>query len=117
MLDPSLLAGTPFKSGTAFLDLIGTLTLMYGQIMQGAIVNAIIAGSTFPTRVTLDAGEPHADLLSAIHNQHVSLARALGIDAPPDLQSFDLNDPTDFAAWTFLLSADLTRLRDAAGVV
>ena len=117
MMSPSLLASTPHKSGTAFLDLIGTLTLMYSQIMQGAITNAVILGTHYPTRAPIDAGQPQADLLSAVHNQHVSLARALGIDPPPDLQSFDLSDANDFASWTFLLADDLTRLRDAAGVV
>ena len=113
MLDPSLLASTPHKSGTAFLDLVGTVSLMHSTLIEATIRTT----GNVPRRVTIDAAEPQEDLLQAIHDQQASLAQALGLGPPTDLRSFDLTDPNDFASWTFLLAADLTRLRNAAGVV
>lgn len=113
MLSPDLLAGTPHKSGTAFLDLIGQVSLMHATLIEATIRTTGVV----PRRVPFDAGEPQEHLLNAIQEQHVSLARALGLPPPGDLQSFDLTQAGDWASWTFLLAADLTRLRDAAGVV
>ena len=70
-----------------------------------------------PKRYPVDAGAKLPDLLQSIQAQHTSFAQTLSIAAPPDLQSFDLRDPTDFASWTFLLSGDLARIKAAAGVV
>jgi len=113
MLDPSLLAGTPFRSKTAFVDLVGTVSFMHNALIQATIA---LTGNV-PTRYGLDPAAPQADLLQVIQSQHASLSKALGIEPPDDLTSFDLTDGTDFASWTFLLAADLTRLRDAAGVI
>ncbi len=113
MMDPTLLAGTPFRNRSAFEDLVGTVSFMHNALIQSTVTLTGIP----PTRYALDPAAPQADLLQAIQAQHASLAESLGIAQPSDLQSFDLTDATDFASWTFLLADDLTRLRDAAGIV
>jgi hypothetical protein len=113
MLDPGLLGSTPFKSPTAYIDLIGTVSLMHAILIEATIRTT---GNT-PARFGFDAFEPQDDMLEAIQAQHKSLAEALGLGAAPDLQSFRLTDPAQWASWTFILAADLTRLRDAAGVL
>jgi hypothetical protein len=112
MIDPRLFASTPHRSRTGFEDLIGQVVLMHA-----ALVPSIFAATGIvPRRFPIDAGAALPDLLQAIQAQHVSECQALGISPPPDLQSFDLQNPTDFASWTFLLGNDLTRIKAAAGV-
>jgi hypothetical protein len=56
-------------------------------------------------------------MLDQVQAQHAALSRALGIDDPPDLQSFDLKQEGDWTSWVYLLAGDLNRLKSAAGVV
>jgi hypothetical protein len=85
--------------------------------MHSVLIEATIRTTgNVPTRYSFEAAEPQSDLLQVIEAQHRSLAKALGLGAPQNLQSYDLTDPTDFASWTYILAADLTRLRNAAGV-
>lgn len=113
MMDPSLLGSTPFKSPTAYIDLVGTVGQMHAILIDATIRKT----GNVPARYGLDAGQPQDDMLESIQSQHKALAQALGIGPPPDLESFHLNDPAEWASWTFILAGDLTRLRDAAGVI
>lgn len=113
MISPGLLASTPFKSKTAFEDLVGTCVLIYGPMIDAAFR---LTGRT-AKRVPIDAHAASTDLLQAIQSQHNSISAALGIPLSPDLQSYDLSKADDFASWTFLLSGDLSRLKSAAGIV
>ena len=113
MLDPRILAGTPHRSKSSFEDLLGQVVLMHSAF----ITQIIAATGNTPARYPMDAGQKTEDLLQAIQAQHVSEARALGISAPPDLQSFDLKDATQFASWTLLLGNDLYRIKQAVGIV
>lgn len=112
MLNPTLLASTPFKSRTAYEDFIGQCILLYNAIIPATILKT----GKVPKRIPIDASQPPWDLLQGIQSQHTSLALALGLAAPPDLQSFDLKDASQFASWTFLVGNDLARLKLAAGV-
>lgn len=112
MLTPTLLASTPFRSKTSYEDLIGECVKFYNAFIPATILKT---GKT-PKRIPIDAQMPPWDLLQAIQSQHTSLALALGLAPPVDLQSFDLKDASQFSSWTWLLSNDLQRLKLAAGV-
>lgn len=112
MIDPALLASTPFDNRTAYRDLIGQIALLHNALIPAI---AALTGAAVK-RMPIDANADAADLLQSIQAQHAAEAVALGIAAPPDLESFDLEDPADFASWTFVISNDLTRLKAAAGV-
>lgn len=113
MIDPSLIAGTPFRSKTAFEDLMGTINLIHDGLIVA--VNTLTGAAV--AKYPFDAYENQDDFLEQIQQQHRALSRALGIPDPPDLQSFNLRDESEWVSWIFLLAADLTRLKDAAGVI
>lgn len=111
MMDPALWASVPFNNRTALLDLAGTLEVWFRA------VNRAIAPVANRSVRSLPIGTPGgATWLEAIQAQFNEAHDALGIEPPPDLASYDLADPVDWASWTWLLSQTAQTLRVAAGV-
>lgn len=81
-----------------------------------ALANAIFRNFTRQVRV-LPIGNPDGpNWLQAIQSQLLSETTALGIAPPADVASFDLSRPEDHASFFWILSQELTRIRDAAGL-
>ena len=57
-----------------------------------------------------------ADWMEAHQAAHAGAASSLGIAAAPDLRSYTLNDPEQFASWTWLHAQEHVRINDAAGL-
>ena len=113
MIDPRVFSSTPHKSLTAFQDLVGQVVLMHAALIPAIIAQTGVMVRRYP----IDAGAQQADLLQTIQQQHNSECLALGIEPPPDIQSFDLKDPTEWASFTFILANDLARIKASAGIV
>ena len=113
MIDPGLLAGTPFRSRTAYEDMLGTISLIHAGLVDAVTTLTGIS----VVRYSPDPGEPDDDVLDQIQSQHQALSRALGIDDPPDLEEFDLRDESQWVSWTLLVAQDLSRIKSAAGIV
>lgn len=69
-----------------------------------------------PERRRLLAIYPDDDWHSAHQLRHDGEARALLIAEAPDLLSYDLTDPDQFATYTYLHAAEHIRLRQAIGI-
>jgi hypothetical protein len=93
--------------------MLGTVKVIHDGLIDAT--NNLTGTSV--ARYNFDSGEPPDDVLEQIQNQHRALSRALGVEDPPDLQEFDLRQETDWVSWTFIMAQDLTRLKNAAGVV
>jgi hypothetical protein len=113
VLDPNILAGTPFRNKTAYEDMIGTISTIHDGLIE-AVSNLT---QTSPAKYVLDANSPMDETLETIQSQSQALSRALGIDDPPDLQTFNLRDQSEWVSWTFVVAQDLNRIKIAAGVV
>lgn len=111
MIDPGLWASTPFNNATALQDFFGMVgsyhTVLADQIAQ-------VFGVTVRTTPLGDGGG--ATWLFALQEELVQMARAVGIEAPPDLSSYNLRDETDFASFMFLHAQYTRQLRTAAGI-
>mgnify|MGYP003579113763 CR=1 FL=1 len=113
MIDPGLLAGTPFRSRTAYEDMLGTIA-----VIHAGLTDAVTTLTGIPVvRYSIDPGEPMDDVLDQVQAQNLALSRALGIDDSPDLEEFDLRDESQWVSWTLLVAQDLTRIKIAAGVI
>lgn len=113
MIDPGLLAGTPYRSKTAYEDMIGTIAVVF----NGLVEQTTLLTGTSVALYTFDSNEETDDILEQIQNQARAISRGLGIADPPDLQSFNLREESDWVSWTFLMAGELKRLKDAAGVI
>ena len=111
ILDPKLWASTPFNNRTALFDLAGQLELWLRAVAQRI---ATTTGRAIRTPALGTPGGP--SWLQAIQATYIEAHDALGIAPPPDLASYDLNDPADFASWAWLLSQTSQTLRLAAGI-
>lgn len=112
MLDPILIASVPHRNLTAFRDLSGTIESMHRAIAQAAFGLTGTAYRILP----LGDGRGDASWLQALQAQHEAAAQALSLTPPADLSSYDLREADQWASFTWVLSQDLIRLRDAAGV-
>jgi len=112
MLDPVLFASIPHRNLTAWRDATGTLEMMHRAIAQAAFGLTGTAYRILP----LGDGRGDAAWLQALQAQHEAAAQALSLTPPADLSSYDLREADHFASFTWVLSQDLIRLRDAAGV-
>lgn len=111
-VDPKLFGSTPFRNKTAWRDLKGTLYLWHVNLAD------TIAAGGFGGYPVYYIGSPAKDQAEQeiIERMHAGAAAALGIAPPPTLAGYDLDDPADFASWTWLLSLDCDRLRAEAGM-
>jgi hypothetical protein len=111
MIDPSLWASVPFNNPTAWEDFTGTLELWHRALSQAIFAKT---GKTIGVRPIGNGGG--GEWLSAVQAQYRDAAAALGLPAPPDLQSYDLKQATDFASWTWVVSQQSRTLRVQAGL-
>lgn len=103
LISPLLFQSVPFGSETAWLDFLG----------QDASWHYELARATGTPYILIDDLKTNLAPHAAMHN---AVAEALGISKVGDLESFDLEDETSFVSFMFLESADLMRLRAAAGL-
>ena len=112
MIDPRLWASIPFRNYTALQDFAGTHALWHQVLAEHSVRTfSIDPWRLYP--IGSPAGKPW---LEAVQAQYVAASRGLGAAPPPDLASFDLSDPVDFASWTWLLSQTAQGLREVAGL-
>lgn len=110
-IDPMQFARVPFDNRTAWLDFAGTHYLWHRNLQQRIFA---VTGNQYTLPPIGEPGGPQ--WLHAVQQAYVSAALALGVPAPPDLSSYDLRDPADFASWTFLIGQTGRALRNAAGM-
>lgn len=111
MEDTRLWASTPFRNPTAFVDFTGRLDLWNRALAQKV---ASLTGSAYKVYPLGDGGS--GAWLHAVQKTYQNAASALGIPPPPDLESYDLSDPGDFASWMFIISQTSRQLALAAGL-
>jgi hypothetical protein len=110
-IDPRVFGSTPFGNKTALLDLAGTLDLFMKAVARGTFIQT---GLTFRTYPLGTPGGP--EWLDAVQKTFNGASAALGLPPPPDLQSYSLDQPADFASWVFILGQTSQSLRIAAGL-
>ena len=69
------------------------------------------------TGTTFKSQDDAIQAMAASQQTYQNAAVALGVAPPPDLQSYDLKEPGDFASWTFIISTVSRQLANAAGFV
>lgn len=107
-IDPALFASTPFGNPTALVDFSGTLQLYLRNVTQRVFDLTGISVREVPLG---DPGPPQ--WCEAIQSQYVAITTALGIDSPPDLSSYDLEQASDHASFFFQLAQTTRVLRNA----
>lgn len=112
VVDTRLWSSTPFRNQTAWVDLTG-------QIQQFHIALApkvfAMTGQNYAL-LPLGTTTRNPTWLGALQEQYTNASLALGLGPPPNLASYDLDDPTDFASWTFTLGQFSRRLAVTAGL-
>ena len=113
MIDPALFASVPYGSKTALVDFAGTLELYFRALAQQAAT--VAPGLTFRL---YPLGDPNQQeqWLDAIQSQYRAIAEVLQIEGPPDLTSFDLDEPEDHASFFFIIAQETRILRNAVGL-
>lgn len=112
MIDTRLWSSTPFKNPTAWADLTGSLELFHHALAQNVFA---LHHTTYAVQ-PLGSGRG-AGWLEALQKQNADAAAALGIPPPPDLESYDLDQPGDFASFTFTLGQFSRELAVQAGLL
>lgn len=111
MLDPTLFASVPFRNLTAVLDFAGTFELYHRGMANHLFATQGLQYTLYPT------GSPGGpEWLKAIQDQCAAVASALGLGPPPDLADYDLDKAEDHVSFFFVISQEMLRLRDAAGL-
>ncbi len=113
VMSPSLWQDVPYGDSDAWQDFLGVHSIQHGQLDKKIL--ALKPGFALKRYPLGDGGE--GDWLFANQQQHVSECLALGIAGPPDLQSYDLKDKTQFLAWNQLHAQEHKRMNTAAGLV
>jgi|SRR5882724_11798349 len=129
-IDPLLWSRLTHGDETSFLDFIGTHDLQHGAFdtlirRLGGAPYATLPLGIAPRSVWL-LGEPDTpvafpfypddDWMQAHQVRHEGAASSLLIAAPPDFTAYDLQDPDEFATWTYLHALEHTRLRQSLGI-
>lgn len=112
MIDTRLWGSTPFQNQNAWLDLIGMLDLWHRALAQHITKTTGKSYRTFPL-----GNGGGTEWLHAVQTTYQNAAQALGVAPPPDLESYDLNSPGDFASWTFIVSSYSRTLALSAGLL
>lgn len=111
MVDPRLWASVPHRNPNAWTDFTGTFYLWHRALAAKVAALTGISYKVYPIGTGGDDAWLHA-----VQRQYQNAAAALGIAPPPDLESYDLADPGDFASWTFIISQTSRTLALAAGL-
>ena len=112
MIDPALFSNVPFRNATAWTDFTGTLWLYLRALAEHVGRNQGVTIRVQP----IGDGDGRSRWLQAVQETLVSASLALQIAPPNDLSSYDLSEPEQFASWTFLVSQQCSRMREAAGI-
>lgn len=110
MIDVRIWAATPYGNRTALLDLQGQIEVFHRDLAQ------TVAGS-YPL---INLGTPMESpkiFMEALQAQCSSAARALGLPPPPDLQTYKLEEPGDFASWILQVATFHRGLQLAGGLL
>lgn len=110
MIDVRIWAGTPFANRTALIDLQGQM-----EMFHRALASRI--AQTYPL---FNLGTPMTNqrqFMESLQSQCSSAARALGLPPPPDLQTYRLNEPQEFASWILQVSTFHRQLQLAGGLI
>lgn len=111
MIDTRMWASVPFKNPTAWVDFVGTHDLWWRVVSD-----RIVALTGAPIR-TYPLGSGGGQVwLAAVQQQYTHAAEALGLEPPPDLQTYDLSEPGDFASWTWVISQTARQIALATGL-
>jgi len=111
VVDPHSWAVLTFGDRDAFTDFLGTHALFHRAL---DVRVRQLGGVAYPSLPLGDGGGD--SWMLALQQAHDGAASSLLIPASPDLASYDLSDPDQFATWTYLLALDDVRLRPAAGL-
>jgi hypothetical protein len=111
VINPLIFQDLPFRNKTALQDVQG-IHWFWHRALADKIRQLGFAYRTYPL-----ADSVGPEWLIANQNEHAGAAFAIGIVGPPDLQSYDLDDPAQWASFWFLHAGDHRRLQLAAGVV
>ena len=111
MISPTNWNNVPFRDATAWADFVGTHWLWHRAVAEHVRRTTGVSYRVYPIG---DGGG--SQWLYAVQRTYENAFAALGLSPPSDLSSYDLNDPEEFASYTFLLSQTASRLREAAGV-
>jgi len=111
VVDPHHWSHLPFGDKTAFTDFLGTHALFHAAL---DVAIRRLGGVPYNYPPIGDGGG--SDWLLALQQAHDGAAASLFVPEPPDLTSYDLSDPDEFASWTYILALDDIRLRQAAGL-
>lgn len=111
MIDTRLWASTPFDNPTAFADLTGQIELFHHALAKQVFG---LTGRAYPV-YPLGSGRG-AEWLQGVQAQYAAASAALGIAPPPDLGTYNLDDPGDFASWTFQIGNQSRVLALSAGL-
>lgn len=112
MLDTRLWSSTPFRNTTAWSDLTGAMELWHHALAGNVF---LLTGRSYAV-MPIGTGRGKG-WLEAVQKQYADAAAALNVDPPPDLQSYDLDTPGDFASWTFTVGQYSRQLAVAAGLL
>lgn len=111
MIAPQMWSNLPFGNRTAWRDFVGTHWLWHRAVAEQVRRTTGIGYRVYPI------GDGYGSAwLDAVQQTYTNAAAALGLSPPGDLRSYDLSRAEDFASWTFLLSNEAERIRQAAGV-
>jgi hypothetical protein len=103
---------TPFGSRNAWVDLTGMIQQFHVALAPKVFA---LTQRTYPL-LPLGTTTMSPVWLAALQTQCDAAGEALGIGRAPDLQSYDLADPTDWASWTFNMGQFHRALAVAAGL-
>src|SRR5262249_7925819 len=101
----------PYKNQDAFSDFMGQHDLWWRALTQQIF---LLTGTTIRTYPLGTGGG--SDWLARLQQQYENASTALGIAQPPDLETYDLSQPGDFASWTWILSQQARQLAVASGL-
>lgn len=109
-VDPALWSNVPFQNRTAWVDFVGQHWLWHRNLAEFVRRGTGVSYRVYPI------GDGGGSLwLRAVQETYVNASVALGVAPPSDLASYDLSEASDFSSWTFLVSQQASRLREAAG--
>jgi hypothetical protein len=110
IVDPHSWEVLVFGDQTAWQDFLGAHSLWHHQL---ADTIRSLGGTAYPT---LPLGDGGGEEWHFAHQQHHDgAADALLIDFGPDLRSYNLTEPQEFASWCWVHAQESIRLRRIIG--
>lgn len=111
ILDPRTWEVLPFGDETSFIDFLGHHELQHREF---ASVIRAAGKASYPLLPLGDGGG--TEWHQAHQLVHEGETTSLGIASPTDFTAYDLDDPNDFATWTFLHAQQHVTIRTQLGI-